>query len=188
MNTLYLKYLTIFLVSSIPSGVIFSKLLKTEDPRKKGSGNIGASNAYRVGGMPLAILVALADLSKGFLAVLWIPEFKTAALFMACTGQMRPIFKMSPRPTIAFMGGKGVATFIGGLLGISPIFGSLLASIWITTSYITKTPALGSLLLLILSLFSRNLDVWMFIIMMLILFRHKGNFLRMLYGKENKIK
>src|SRR6187402_2364283 len=106
-----------YLLGSIPFGIVFTRLAGTQDIRAIGSGNIGATNVLRTGRKGLAAATLLGDMLKGTLAVLiaawlWGREASLAAALGAVLGHVFPVW-------LGFKGGKGVATYIGVLLGVA---------------------------------------------------------------------
>jgi glycerol-3-phosphate acyltransferase PlsY len=121
MTSFILTLVAAYLIGSIPTGVVLTRLSGAGDVRKSGSGNIGATNVYRVAGRRLGILTLVGDVLKGLVplaylsAVQHLPEprlaLAAAALFL---GHLYPIY-------LGFKGGKGVATALGVLLVLSPL-------------------------------------------------------------------
>ena len=107
-----------YLLGSIPFGLIFTRLTGGPDIRSIGSGNIGATNVLRTGRKGLAAATLLADALKGTLAVIvagmWGPNTALLAALGAFLGHLFPVW-------LGFKGGKGVATFLGCLLGLRPV-------------------------------------------------------------------
>ncbi|MBW2651526.1 MAG: glycerol-3-phosphate acyltransferase [Deltaproteobacteria bacterium] len=109
-----------YLVGSIPTGVVLSKLFGAKDVRQEGSGNIGATNVYRVSGAKLGILTLLGDVAKGTIPVALICSLMDSEMWIAAValstflGHLFPLF-------LKFRGGKGVATALGIFLVITPL-------------------------------------------------------------------
>ncbi|MCD6526009.1 MAG: glycerol-3-phosphate acyltransferase [Desulfuromonas sp.] len=110
-----------YLVGAIPSGVVLTRLAGADDVRSAGSGNIGATNVYRVAGKRLGILTLVADMLKGVLPLLALKlwsaqDEQTLALVavMLFVGHCYPVY-------LKFKGGKGVATALGVFLVLSPL-------------------------------------------------------------------
>ena len=105
MQTYFFLLLASYLLGSIPSGLILSKLLNKDDIRKSGSGNIGATNALRVGGRLLGALTLIFDLLKGLMAIILAiileQKFIAAYGFVCILGHIFPVW-------LNFRGGKGV--------------------------------------------------------------------------------
>lgn len=195
-NTLFIFILiVIYLIAAIPSGVVLARMMGVEDVRQKGSGNIGATNVYRVAGKLAGVLTLLGDTLKGFLPLLaiknWLsptPEQLAIASAVAILGHCYPVY-------LRFKGGKGVATALGLFLVLSPkaVLGALI--VFILTVALTRYISLGSVLaalsapLLILLL---NLPQPIFLatlfIAMLVIWRHRSNIKRLLDGTENRFK
>ena len=182
-----------YLTGSIPTGVILSKLFGTKDIRQEGSGNIGATNVYRVSGAKLGILTLLGDVLKGFIPValtcslmdseMWI----AAVAFFTFLGHLFPIF-------LKFRGGKGVATALGIFLVIAPLMVPCVIIVFILVVMTWKYVSLGSLVAsAILPVFLCaagynivyvNLSLF---IGCLIFYRHWENIRRLREGVEKKV-
>lgn len=134
-----------YLIGSLPTGLIVIRLLRGIDIRAHGSGNIGATNVFRVAGLPTALLVLALDMAKGVLPVLlaeaWDPSPLMAVLvgLAAIIGHNWSIF-------LRFTGGKGIATSFGVLLALSPAAAAVAALVWGVVVAITRYASLGSLL------------------------------------------
>lgn len=188
-----------YLIGSIPCGFIVAYFVKGIDIRKFGSGNIGATNVVRVVGKKWGILVFLLDFLKGFfppfLAHL-LPQannytYILAAILAVC-GHNWTIF-------LKFKGGKGVATSIGSLCGLSMIFPKLwfvlLISlvIWLVVFFIFRYVSLASLLLgasffvfsLVFSL-PKEIKIFSVFLCLFIFIRHKNNINKLFAKKEHK--
>ena len=184
-----------YLLGSVPTGLILTKLFSKVDPRKMGSKNIGATNIFRTAGKALGILTLLGDWLKGATPV-WIAiQWGESDLWIALSGlspflgHIFPIF-------LGFKGGKGVATALGFYLVISPI--AVLIEFLIFAGIVWKWRfiSLGSIIcattIPILIAFFRSDSQAYFIISViiaaLILYRHQSNISRLLQGTENKWK
>ena len=180
-----------YLLGSIPSGLILGKILNKPDLRKQGSGNIGTTNAFRVGGKLLGGLTLLIDVIKGILAVL-LPQIFEANFvafygFVCIVGHVFPVW-------LKFKGGKGVATALGVILGIYPILGILLLGLWIAIFKVSRTSSLASLISLTIAILTACIlaghyinSIFLVTSLILIVFRHKNNIIRLYKGEENKI-
>ncbi len=188
-----------YLLGSIPFGFVLSKLLKGVDLRSIGSGNIGATNAMRVLGKPLGVLVFLLDAAKGAAAILVLvplvarPEAATQTAVLCGTaavlGHCFSVF-------LGFSGGKGVATGLGALLTFDPlvVVGGVL--VWLVVLATTRWVALASVAM---GLAFPVLAWWRLaatrpavvvaagLLGVLILVRHRSNMGRMLAGTEPKV-
>jgi len=164
-----LRVFLCYLLGSIPFSVLASKYLLKKDLRSVGSGNIGTSNAYRAGGAWFSLLVALFDISKGFVAVKLIMPYSTLAILAVCVGQMFPVF-------LNFKGGKGVGCYLGSLLGYDSVLGIFFISGWLFLTKASKLPFLASLIILIASMFFFFIDKFTIPLYLIILFKHRKNF------------
>ncbi len=182
-----------FLVGSIPFGYLVAKI-KGVDIRKHGSGNIGATNVYRVFGKKLGALTLFLDLLKGLVCVLSARIlFKNDmyALYIAAVfvvlGHDFSIF-------LNFRGGKGVATSYGAMLPISFIASVSGMILWIVILIMTKYSSLAAILsfgisttvCFLLNQTGNNKFVFLFLFV-LMLFKHRGNIKRFLAREENRL-
>src|SRR5438034_7152452 len=135
-----------YLCGSIPFGVVLTQLARASDPRSLGSGNIGATNVLRTGRKGLAVATLLGDMLKGTAAVLlmnWftgftVPEFGLVAGISAVIGHVYPVW-------LKFKGGKGIATYIGVLIGVSWPIAAAFAAIWGAVAALTRYSSLSGL-------------------------------------------
>ncbi|MSP52937.1 MAG: glycerol-3-phosphate 1-O-acyltransferase [Gammaproteobacteria bacterium] len=181
-----------YLVGSLNFAIICCKIAGLPDPRQQGSGNPGATNVLRIGGKKLAAIVMLGDALKGLLPVLIarafdVQGFELSIVAMAAVlGHMYPIF-------FRFQGGKGIATILGAIFGLSWIVGSLVVLTWALIATIFRYSSLASLCSIILLpiyllLFSdASYIAPMIIIMMMIVYRHRNNIQRLINQTEPKI-
>lgn len=182
-----------YLAGSIPFGIVVSKCLGAPDPRTAGSRNIGFTNVLRVSGKKAGILTLAGDMGKGWL-VGWLAtqtvENQVWVLGIAlCVilGHLCPVF-------LRFQGGKGVATAIGAVGGVSPPVGLGLIAIWLTTAGLWRYSSGAALaafcsLPLLALLAGKGVEFLIFSIMVtgLIGVRHRGNIVRLWHGTEPKI-
>jgi acyl phosphate:glycerol-3-phosphate acyltransferase len=202
LNTTTLTTILVsYLCGAIPFGILIGLGLRKIDIRQHGSGNIGATNAIRILGWPLGILILILDISKGALPLIFIkiqfPELEYALpTFGAATilGHVFPI-------TLKFKGGKGVATAAGVILILHPLAFTLALLIFITTLTLTRYVSLSSLLatssLLISSIalnglnpaFKEELPKTLFLILTttIVFWRHLGNMRRLVAGTESQL-
>jgi glycerol-3-phosphate acyltransferase PlsY len=187
---LALALATGFLLGSIPFGLILTKLAGTQDLRTVGSGNIGATNVLRTGRKGLAAATLLGDALKGTLAVLLVARFGVGAELAAAVGAM--LGHIFP-PWLQFRGGKGVATFLGTLLGVAWPVALVFAALWLLTAFITRTSSTGALVAtlatpLVLALIGLPTAGLIYALLAaLVWWKHRENISRLLAGTEPKI-
>jgi glycerol-3-phosphate acyltransferase PlsY len=185
-----------YLIGSIPTGYIVTKYIKNIDLRQIGSGNVGATNVTRALGFKLGLLVAVLDISKGFVAIhlaqMILPvDLSVYYIFLvglaAIIGHNWSIF-------LGFSGGKGVATTLGVVLNLLPISFLVFIIIWITITVFTRYVSLGSIMGAIslpisCYLFNLNYDYIIFntILALSIILTHHNNIKRLLQGRENRM-
>jgi acyl phosphate:glycerol-3-phosphate acyltransferase len=179
-----------YLMGSIPFGLILTKLAGTEDIRSIGSGNIGATNVLRTGRKGLAAATLLGDALKGTAAVLiagyWGPTTAIVAGFGAFIGHLFPVW-------LKFRGGKGVATFLGVLLGLWWPGALVFAAVWLAVAYLSKYSSLSALVASVASPVAFYVAGWrqeaeMIAVMVVLIFiMHRANIRRLLSGAEGKI-
>lgn len=191
-----------YLIGSLSFAVIVSSVMGLNDPRTYGSGNPGATNVLRSGSKAAAALTLLLDAVKGLVPVLLVkylgPDYglQEGALALvamaAFLGHLFPLF-------FKFKGGKGVATALGVLLGISGWLGLLVLLTWLTVAFTTRYSSLSALLAAVLApvyylLLGDSLwayDKWVMVAVVamsaLLLWRHADNISRLLKGQESKI-
>ena len=179
-----------YLLGSIPFGLILTKLAGHGDLRDIGSGNIGATNVLRTGNKALAALTLILDLLKGTAAVLIGARFGQDAALLgglgAILGHLFPIW-------LGFRGGKGVATYIGVLLGLYWPAAIVFCAIWLLVALITRYSSLSALVasaaapcLLVVGGETR-IAVLFLIFTLLLYWRHADNIGRLLRGEEGRI-
>lgn len=181
-----------YLLGSIPSGLIVGKIFYGVDIREHGSGNLGATNAFRTLGIKAGTIVIIADILKGTLATLlpvWLGSdlHPLIAGMTAAIGHIFPIFA-------GFRGGKAVATSGGVLLAYEPALFLLLVVAFFISLYISKYVSLSSIIVAIIAViytFFKG-DVPLIIIVLIlaafVIFRHRANLKRILNKTEPKIK
>jgi glycerol-3-phosphate acyltransferase PlsY len=198
LSSLFFSSAFSYLLGSIPFGLILTHLLGYGDIRKEGSGNIGATNALRVGGLSLGVLTLLFDILKGFGAVLLVrkysfltgahggPELEFLSAYSAVVGHVFPLW-------LKFKGGKGVATALGVMTALSPSLGLFVFLTWLLVAYCTGYSSLSSLISAALSPFYAYYLIGLegalalCAITLLILYRHGENIKRLLSQTEPKI-
>ncbi|MGB6439303.1 MAG: glycerol-3-phosphate 1-O-acyltransferase PlsY [Methyloceanibacter sp.] len=179
-----------YLLGSIPFGLILTKLAGHGDLRDIGSGNIGATNVLRTGNKALAALTLILDLLKGTAAVLIGARFGHDAALLgglgAILGHLFPIW-------LGFRGGKGVATYIGVLLGLYWPVAIVFCAIWLLVALITRYSSLSALVAsaaapcLLVVVGETRIAVLFLIFTLLLYWRHADNIGRLLRGEEGRI-
>ncbi|MBC8131176.1 MAG: glycerol-3-phosphate 1-O-acyltransferase PlsY [Rhizobiaceae bacterium] len=179
-----------YLSGSIPFGLILTRLFGLGDLRKIGSGNIGATNALRTGNKLLAALTLLGDVLKATLPILLAWRFGEAPAMAAGVGaflgHLFPVW-------LGFKGGKGVATYIGVLLGFAPLGVLVFAVVWIAMAVLLRYSSLAALMAtlivpiayLVLGLTSAA--ALSAVLTILVFIKHRSNIERLLAGTEGKI-
>jgi len=189
--------ITAYLVGSVSTAILVCRLMGLPDPREGGSGNPGATNVLRIGGdkgKKAAGITLLGDMLKGLLPVAiahWMNlEAQVIVLvgFMAFIGHLYPIF-------FKFQGGKGVATMLGVMFGLSLPIGLAVAGTWLFVAKVLKISSLSALIATILApvyiYFLAGEMSWVLytsVMTLLLFWRHRGNIQRLLNGEESLIK
>lgn len=180
-----------YILGSFPTGMILTKLAGTKNLRDIGSGNIGATNVLRTGRKDLAALTLIGDGLKGFLAV-WLansyygPDIAVCAAVGAFFGHLFPIW-------LKFKGGKGVATFLGILLGLAWQTGLVFIISWLVIAAIFRFSSLSALIAsVVATIFTFILGDQQFaqlfaLLTLLLWIMHRQNITRLLSGTESKI-
>ncbi|MGP4803877.1 glycerol-3-phosphate 1-O-acyltransferase PlsY [Agrobacterium cavarae] len=180
-----------YLLGSIPFGLLLTRAAGLGDVRQIGSGNIGATNVLRTGNKKLAAATLLCDAFKGTAAVLianalWGYEASLVAGFFAFVGHLFPVW-------LGFKGGKGVATYIGVLLGAAPLMMLLFAAIWLITAFVTKYSSLSALVAMLVIpivlwiLGPEKTALLVTALSIISWYMHRENIKRLLAGTESKI-
>ena len=182
-----------YLLGAIPNGLIFGKLIWKKDLRKFGSGNIGATNAWRVIGKSAGLFIFALDFLKGAISVLIAENFLGEPLAMILAG-IFAIIGHSFSVFLKFRGGKGVATGLGVIAMLMPEVTAIVFLIWLVIVFFTRYVSLGSI---VASIFVPLLAIFFdepteFILLgalaaVFIIIRHKENIVRLSQGVENKI-
>src|SRR6201996_3033997 len=180
-----------YLLGSIPFGLILTRFAGTADIRSIGSGNIGATNVLRTGRKGLAAATLICDMLKGTVAVLIAgyyggPNAAMLAALGAFLGHLFPVW-------LKFRGGKGVAVYIGVLIGLFWPAALVFCLLWLLTAVITRYSSLSALV----ASFVTPIFLWwlgqlapaaLFAVLTLLLFyMHRENIKRLQAGTESKI-
>lgn len=192
--TIALIWLGSYLAGSIPAGVVFSRRLRGIDVRQSGSGNIGSANVLRVAGPGPAALTLLFDAAKGFLPVIVAQQLGLPLWAQLLSGGFA-IIGHNWSIVLRGRGGKGIATSLGVLLAFAPLVTLIALAIWIVVIVASRYASLASLLMIasvpiLLALFHYDSAYWIFGagLVLLAIYRHRGNIDRLLHGTELKIR
>jgi glycerol-3-phosphate acyltransferase PlsY len=180
-----------YLLGSIPFGLVLTKLAGTADLRSVGSGNIGATNVLRTGRKGLAAATLLLDMLKGTAAVIISgyfggPNAAMLAALGAFLGHLFPVW-------LKFRGGKGVAVYIGALLGLFWPAAVVFCAVWLATAFTSRYSSLSALV----ASFVTPLFLWWFghaalaslcaVLTLLLFYMHRENIRRLQAGTEGRI-
>jgi glycerol-3-phosphate acyltransferase PlsY len=179
-----------YLLGSIPFGLVVTRAAGLGDVRRIGSGNIGATNVLRTGNKKLAALTLLLDALKGTAAVLiagrWGQDAAIAAGFGAFLGHLFPVW-------LGLKGGKGVATYLGVLIGLAWIGALVFAVVWLAVAFATRFSSLAALVAATVTPVARYVlghadAAALFAVLSVIVFvKHRANIGRLLAGTESRI-
>jgi glycerol-3-phosphate acyltransferase PlsY len=180
-----------YLLGSIPFGLILTRFAGLGDVRAIGSGNIGATNVLRTGRKGLAAATLLGDALKGTAAVVLADRLigadaAVAAGFAAFIGHLFPVW-------LGFKGGKGVATYLGVLLGLFWPVVLIFAGVWIGIAYFSRISSLAALTATVVTpialwLYDQNAAAVLFAVLTVIVWvKHRQNIARLLAGTESRI-
>lgn len=182
-----------YVFGSIPFGIVVSKAMGLPDPRTIGSKNVGFTNVLRVSGTKAGVLTLLGDMGKGWVmgwaAMHWLTDERFIML-VALSPILGHVFSMF----LSFTGGKGVATALGSVLGLSPSMGVLLLLIWIGTVAIWRYSSGGALaafgMFPVVAMVNEQRQEFLLfsvVVSALIWYQHKDNIVRLWKGTESKI-
>ncbi|WP_416796239.1 glycerol-3-phosphate 1-O-acyltransferase PlsY [Ciceribacter azotifigens] len=180
-----------YLLGSIPFGLILTRMAGHGDLRQIGSGNIGATNVLRTGNKKLAAATLLLDALKATAAAVAAQAVFGAnagllAGFAAFIGHLFPVW-------LGFKGGKGVATYIGTLLGVMPLMVAVFAVVWLSIAVITRYSSLSALIAtLVIPVVlwitgAEEAAIVTAIMTVVSWWRHKANIERLIAGTESRI-
>ena len=182
-----------YLLGSIPFGLVVSKCLGTADPRTAGSRNIGFTNVLRVSGKKAGFLTLAGDLGKGWLVGWLAAQFADGAWWPWLIA-LSPIIGHLYSVFLGFRGGKGVATALGVMIGVSPSIGHLAVQVWLVTAgvwhYSSGAAIMAFIVLPVLAAAlwtGQQFIAFTLVVSGLILWRHKENMIRLWNGTEPKI-
>jgi len=186
--------LSCYLLGSIPFGYIVGKLFKKLDIRELGSGNIGATNVFRILGPSLASLVLIGDIGKGIFSIYLVQYLNIDNLLIFTIAGLAVICGHDWSLFLGFKGGKGIATTFGVVFALNATISILALIIWgvvlITTRYVSLSSIFAVISIFIFTiLFKQPYEYIIFsaIILVLGIFKHKENIERLKSKKERKI-
>jgi len=180
-----------YFLGSIPFGLVLTKIFLKKDIRNIGSGNIGTTNVLRTGKKSLAIATLVLDLLKGYFSVIitltYFENLTSYSALICLVGHIFPIW-------LKFKGGKGVAAYLGVILALSYKFFLVFGVSWLILSFLFRFASLSSivssLIIFIYAYFfnDSNYSLILFIFLVIIIYTHRENIVRLKDSEENKIK
>jgi acyl phosphate:glycerol-3-phosphate acyltransferase len=180
-----------YFLGSIPFGLVLTKIFLKKDIRNIGSGNIGTTNVLRTGKKTLAIATLVLDLLKGYFSVIitltYFENLTSYSALICLIGHIFPIW-------LKFKGGKGVAAYLGVILALSYKFFLVFGVSWLILSFLFRFASLSSivssLIIFIYAYFfnDNNYSLILFIFLVIFIYTHRENIVRLKNSKENKIK
>jgi glycerol-3-phosphate acyltransferase PlsY len=183
-----------YVLGSIPSALLVVWLMTGKDVRREGSGNVGATNAVRIGGIAAGILVTAMDVAKGALPVWAMSVLNPASVWLAAAMLAAIVGHCSP-VWLRFAGGKGVATAFGAFVVLAPVPALAALGVWLVVLAVGRWVSLASLvgaavfplLVSILALPGPMLLVGVSLAAVLIIVRHHSNIRQLIAGSEPRI-
>ena len=182
-----------YLLGSVPFAVIVSRAFRLADPRSFGSGNPGATNVLRSGNKLAALLTLLGDAAKGWLAMFIAQKVGADGTAIAVAGLAAFLGHVFPF-TLGFRGGKGVATALGVLLGLSGTLAGITAGIWLAVAAVTRYSSLAALVAAAAAPFltwwllgKTDITLMVAIMCAVLIYRHKSNIRKLLSGSEGRV-
>jgi len=183
-----------YLLGAFPTSYVAGRITRGIDLREHGSGNLGATNAFRVLGWRVAVVVFLVDIAKGFVPAHFFPQFDGGASpdlalaygAAAIIGHIYSVF-------VGFRGGKGVATGAGVFLAVAPLATLAGLAVWIAVVAATRTVSLGSILaalvvpIVVAATAGASAVLWFSLgVSAFVIFAHRSNIRRLLRGEEHR--
>ncbi len=198
---LILAIIVSYIIGSIPTAYIFGKLLKGLDIRQHGSGNVGATNVFRVLGKGPGICVLVLDILKGVLAVAFVGDlFGTTAVFHRILLAVGVVCGHNWTVFLQFKGGKGIATSLGVLIALAIKIAAIrivlvvTLIIWLvcflSTAFVSLSSIVAATLLpIVMVLTGQNFSLIMLgiVFCLFVVYRHRPNIQRLLSGKEPRV-
>ncbi|MEH6812828.1 MAG: glycerol-3-phosphate 1-O-acyltransferase PlsY [Motiliproteus sp.] len=180
-----------YLLGSVPSAIVVSRVFNLQDPRRHGSGNPGATNMLRTGHRTAAILTLIGDLAKGYLPVYVAIQLELQSIniglvgLAAIIGHLLPIFYQ-------FRGGKGVATSLGACLGFSLYLGLAQMVCWVIVAGVSRTSSIAALTTALVTpvlgfFLAPQYSLACLLVALLMIYRHRSNLQNLLKGNEHRL-
>ncbi len=192
--TLALAIAIAYLIGAIPTSYWVVRAVKGVDLRTVGSGNLGATNAYRQLGAPLAIAIALFDIAKGAFPVLvlapWVGLGPVGAMLLGMVAVLGHVFSLF----VGFRGGKGAATGGGVILALAPLAWLVVAGAWALVTRLTGFVSLASIVaalvlppaVWLLDASARPALPLVMVLSVAVIFMHRSNIIRLVRGTESR--
>ena len=179
-----------YLLGSIPFGLILTKIFLDKDLRDIGSGNIGATNVLRTGKKSLGFFTLLLDGLKAYISIsitfIYYPDYVYLSALLCVLGHIFSVW-------LKFKGGKGIAVFLGVLFTLSIKLAIIFIICWSLILYLTKYSSVSSLVstgvIFLYSIYLNNFpgSIFFFIILIIVIYSHRVNIVRLRNKTENKI-
>ena len=190
-----------YLIGSIPTAFIFGKVMKGIDIREHGSGNVGATNAFRVLGKGPGTVVLILDIIKGIVPVVFVAGFLAPSVFGRIMAAAAAVCGHNWTCFLNFKGGKGIATTLGVLIGLTVVIPQARPAVflcmisWAVCFFISGIVSISSLVAAVLLpifmlLFNAptSIVILSVIFCIFIVFRHRPNIQRLLKGQESRVR
>lgn len=191
MILFFILFILAYLVGSIPNALWIGKMFKNIDVRDFGSGNVGATNAARVLGWKLGVMVLLFDAFKGMIFIVIARKFELSDIYVVLIG-LAAILGHSYSIYLKFKGGKAVATSLGVMLVLIPKVIIILVIVFllivIFSGYVSlaSISVAGLLPILTYIMYNNIIALLSLVVGILVIWRHKSNIKNLLEGKEDK--
>lgn len=189
-----------YVIGSIPTAYIFGKLMKGIDIRQHGSGNVGATNAFRVLGKGPGTAVLILDIIKGIIPVVFVAGFLDASVTGRIIAAVAAVCGHNWTCFLSFKGGKGIATTLGVLIGLTVVIPQariavlLCVGVWLAVFLLTRIVSISSLIAavclpVVMVLFNAptSMVILSIVFCVFIVIRHRPNVHRLLSGQEPRV-
>lgn len=190
----YYIYLLAYIAGSVPFGFIITNIYKSKDIRNEGSGNIGATNAFRVGGKFIGIVTLILDATKGILPLYIATKLAMSYNQILIVGVLSVLGHIFP-VWLQFKGGKGVATSLANISFLNWPIGLTLVIVWLVIFWLKRISALSSIMIFIIAPILSYIYVdnylftfFIFIISFIVIIKHYNNIIRLIHGREEAFK